>query len=161
MVGFNDVEYCLIYTQEKTVKEGMYMYVFYRFRRDPPPSKQTLQGHNISTANDPATPQQCNVRIFTQLLLAVPPICLVEEQFLKFSYLSHILHLASTRCLFPLKKDVIKQLFSASEYIGVARDSTCCHTQEQRESYLPSLLALLPQQGEIFFASFLKETHIL
>lgn len=101
------------------------------------------------------TPQQHNVRIFIQLLLSIPPIHLAEEQFLKFSYLSHILHLVNTRYLLPLNKDVIKQHFSASEYIAVARDLMCCCTQ----LYSPGLLTLLPLQGEIFFANLLKDTY--
>lgn len=111
------MEYCLIYTHEKAAKVGKCISLFYRFSRDLPPSKQILQGCNISTANYSATPQQHDVRIFIQLLLAIPPIHLVEKQFLKFSYLSHILHLVNTRC-----KNVTKQPFSASEYIGVAMD---------------------------------------
>lgn len=130
MVGLMMWSRILPYTYTWKNRVGKCISLFYRFSRDPPPSKQILQGCNVPTANYSTTPQQHDVRMFIQLFITILPIHLVDEQFLKFSYLSHILHLANTRCLIPLNKNVIKLHFSASEYTGAARDLMCCHTQE-------------------------------
>lgn len=78
---------------------------------------------------DATSPQlliQHNLRIFIQLLLAIPPIYLVNRLFLKLLSLSHILHLMNTRCLLPLNRNVTEQQFSTSEYITIARDFIIC-----------------------------------
>lgn len=62
--------------------------LFYVFNKDPPPSKQIMQGCNICTANYLTASHQYNTRIFTQPLSAVLTIHLVQEQFLKIPYLN-------------------------------------------------------------------------
>lgn len=121
----------LIWTHEETAKVGIYP----TFSRDPPPSKQILQGCNISTATH-STPLQHNLRIFIQFLQSYQSNWLTDSS-LNFTFKSHFT-LHEYKLFTSYNKDVIQQQFLLSECITTARDSICS------QAYSSILFTLLP-----------------